>query len=433
MRKIYILLFLFSAGFIYAQTNWISEPRFTNEDLYKCYFTDSLHGWVIADSGQIIATTNGGSNWTIQKKQTGLTMVDVFFLNSQTGWVIGWLSNFVEFGTFIYSTTNGGMNWSSYRFPDTTVLINTIFFHNANTGFFGCASAPQSKIYKTINGGVNWQQCYIDSGVVAKFPVRNIRFLNQNTGFGAGGYIDINGIVWKTTDGGNNWTAFSVGPEPMNYISTRDSNHIFISGGDYEYGVTVVSSTNSGQNWIYDATSIFGIGMSVSHRTTNEFWVPTGFSQCLIKTTNSGEKYIVYPSPDSANINCLLFTDSLHGYAVGAGGKFLKYIPNNTSVGNEGTEFVNEFKLFPNYPNPFNSSTVINYTVPIPAYITITLYDVSGRKISDIFSGVKNSGRHSVRYQMNDFASGIYFYTVTAKSLGNAGITTKTGKLVLVK
>lgn len=420
-------------GFANSQSHWQSQPKISNSDLYRCIFTDSLHGWVIADSGQIIATTNGGNSWTVQKKQTEITMVDLFFLNSQTGWVIGWLSNFIEFGTYIFSTTNGGTNWIPYRFPDTTVLVNAIYFHNQNSGFFGCASAPESKIYRTSNGGINWQQCNVDSGVVAKFPIRYMKFLNQTTGFASGGYIDINGVLWKTTDGGSNWSAFSVGPEPMNYISIWDSNHIVIAGGDFEYGVTVVSSSNSGRDWYYDATNIFGIGMSASHRTVNEYWIPTGFSQNLIYTDNNGQKYHTISSPDSTAVNCLVFTDSTHGYAVGAGGKFLKYIPLHTSIGNEGTILADGFQLHPNYPNPFNSATVINYTLQIPSYITITLYDISGRKIQDIFSGVKNSGRHTIRYQMNDFASGIYFYTVTSKVLTGGEVNSKTGKLVLVK
>lgn len=424
---------MFVTGFASAQQRWESYPKICNEDIYKCFFVDSSYGWVIADSGQIIATTNSGNNWVVQKKLPSISMVDIYFRNAQTGWAVGWIYDFINFGTYIYSTTNGGNYWSSYLLPDTTLLVNSIYFLNQNTGFIGCASAPERKIYITTDGGINWTVCGIDSSATANFPVRNIRFLNQNTGFAVGGFIDINGVLWKTTNGGQYWHSYSLAPEPFNYISIWDSNHILAAGGDYEFGISIIRSSNSGNNWTYNPTSIFGIGMSISHRTVRELWVPSGFSQSLIVSTDGGMKFETYPTPDSSTINCLLFTDSLHGFAVGTKGSFLKYTPSPVGIGNEGITKVEDFHLYPNYPNPFNSSTIINYSLSIPSYITITIYDVSGRKIEDIYHGIKNSGKYSIRYDMKDYSSGIYFYSITSKSLLKGNIISRTGKMILIK
>ena len=68
-----------------------------------------------------------------------------------------------------------------------------------------------------------------------------------------------------------------------------------------------------------------------------------------------------------------------------------------------------------NYPNPFNPSTTISYTVPSDGRVLITIYDVLGRKVADLYDGVVTAGSHSVIWNGSNFASGIYFYRITFK------------------
>ncbi|NQT26894.1 T9SS type A sorting domain-containing protein [candidate division KSB1 bacterium] len=68
------------------------------------------------------------------------------------------------------------------------------------------------------------------------------------------------------------------------------------------------------------------------------------------------------------------------------------------------------FKLLNNYPNPFNSSTTINFKVNRVSYIEINIYDVSGRLALPNIKNYYNSGSHKLSIDMNDFASGVYYY-----------------------
>lgn len=62
-----------------------------------------------------------------------------------------------------------------------------------------------------------------------------------------------------------------------------------------------------------------------------------------------------------------------------------------------------------NYPNPFNSSTVIQYYLTLGDNISVDLYNSIGEKISSIFNGYKNSGEHNIRLDGNHLTSGMYF------------------------
>ncbi len=71
---------------------------------------------------------------------------------------------------------------------------------------------------------------------------------------------------------------------------------------------------------------------------------------------------------------------------------------------------LNEFQLFQNYPNPFNPSTEIFYVIPKSGNITLKVYNIIGSEVATLVDGFVNAGKHSIKFNAKDFASGIYFY-----------------------
>jgi hypothetical protein len=89
---------------------------------------------------------------------------------------------------------------------------------------------------------------------------------------------------------------------------------------------------------------------------------------------------------------------------------------------NSGVELPDIAAIESNYPNPFNSSTTIIYTVanlgPIPAQINIDIYDIGGRKVRSLLDSREEVGRHQSIWDgkddyNRDLASGIYFAKIT--------------------
>lgn len=68
------------------------------------------------------------------------------------------------------------------------------------------------------------------------------------------------------------------------------------------------------------------------------------------------------------------------------------------------------YSLFGNYPNPFNPTTTIKFSIAESGYVTLKVYDVLGREHGKIVDEFKEKGLYTVSFNANDLASGIYFY-----------------------
>jgi subtilisin family serine protease len=79
------------------------------------------------------------------------------------------------------------------------------------------------------------------------------------------------------------------------------------------------------------------------------------------------------------------------------------------------------------YPNPFNPSTTIRFSLPEAAKVVLNVYDISGCQVAQLVNGLREAGQHQVTFNGSNQASGIYLYTLTA------GQNTATGKMVLIK
>ncbi len=87
----------------------------------------------------------------------------------------------------------------------------------------------------------------------------------------------------------------------------------------------------------------------------------------------------------------------------------------------------NSYLFIEAYPNPFNPSTEIRFTIPEDGLAKVTVFDILGREIAVLYDGFIASGVHTRNFNASNFASGVYF--VRAESNGSAAYT----RLVLIK
>ncbi len=74
------------------------------------------------------------------------------------------------------------------------------------------------------------------------------------------------------------------------------------------------------------------------------------------------------------------------------------------------------FAVYQNYPNPFNPLTAIGYQLSAVSRVTLTVYDLMGRRIAVLAEGIQPAGIHSVVFDASDVASGVYIYRLDAVS-----------------
>ncbi len=408
--KIFLLsCFLVSGPDINAKNLWTKQNSPTSVNLRNCSFIDPLNGWASGDDGVIIHTSDGGNTFVIQNSTINYYINDIFFINKRLGWSVA-NESFFE-GSTILKTTDGGMNWNAENFPDSTKFLRTIFFLDSLNGFLAGSGGV---IYKTTDAGITWLAAVIDSSEFSGFPIFKIRFADNNLGFACGGYMDVAGIIWRTTNGGLFWKAENQSPEPFYDLFIMDPLQIIAVGGDFEYGVQITKTSNSGVNWNYESLGIFGQAYSIDFRTEREAWMALGYSKSWAYSSDSGESWSSVPTIDNSIINSVDFVDSLHGWAVGNDGVILRYDPLISIVNSTGPNNDLTFTLFQNYPNPFNPKTIINYQLSMFNFITLEVYDVLGNTVASLVNENQNPGNHSIEFEGSNLSSGIYFYELKA-------------------
>ncbi len=86
-----------------------------------------------------------------------------------------------------------------------------------------------------------------------------------------------------------------------------------------------------------------------------------------------------------------------------------------------------EISLEQNFPNPFNPTTQIRYSIPEQQLVRLEVYDVMGRRVQVIQDGLQQAGWHIVQFDGSNLSSGVYFYRLSTES------ALKTGRMTMIK
>lgn len=429
----FLLIFLLLAASISLNRNvcaeWIISVSPVNVNLRSCVMVTPSKGWATGDDGVIIHTSDGGTTFTQQFNPVNYYINDVCFVNERLGWIVA--NETFPGGSTIISTTNGGLNWTAEKFKDSTRLFRTIYFLDSLTGFlagFGGA------ISKTTDCGKSWFSANVDTSTFSGFPINKISFADQNTGFAVGGYIDVAGIIWRTTDGGLNWSAGDYSPEPFYDLLTTSNSNIIAAGGDFEYGVQISITTDKGVTWTYNNLEIFGQAYSISSRTDNELWMALGYGENWAVTYNAGANWSTIPVQENVRLLAVDFADSLHGIAVGAEGVVYRYVHHSTSVFQESA--ISEPVSFhlKAYPNPFNPSTTLSFVVNSASVINLEIFSPAGRlMLKPVNEKRFDAGQHTIPINASDFPSGAYFARITSTHINSGAKSTESVRIILMK
>jgi len=381
--------------------NWLSKSL-GMEHLFSVNFTDKSTGWAVG--GTIIKTTDSGESWFRQESDANGFLNSVYFKDNNSGFAIG------DVGTII-QTTNGGEDWINKTSGVNTKLSSIYFIDNYN----GWIAGDSGIILKTTNSGENW--IIKSSGV--NNNLHSISFVDINTGWVGG-----ENIILKTTDGGENWFIQLTSSDYWAYsIYFTDINNGWATG----YG-TILHTTNGGEDWITQLNPPIYVELnSIYFINSQTGWAVGGqgvgnYLYVFAKTTNGGENWEI-ESLMGLNffgswLSSVYFTDINTGWVVGSEGIILHTTNGGVSFVEEEQidEIPTEFLLSQNFPNPFNPSTKIKYSVPQSSNITLTVFDILGNEIETLVNEEKPAGTYEVEFNASALPSGVYFYQLKAGS-----------------
>ena len=86
-----------------------------------------------------------------------------------------------------------------------------------------------------------------------------------------------------------------------------------------------------------------------------------------------------------------------------------------TNVEDSGNLYIpKEYKLEQNYPNPFNPSTTIEFALPTPGFVTLSIFNILGEKVATLISEELTSGSYKYHWDARRLTSGVYLYKLEA-------------------
>jgi len=225
--------------------------------------------------------------------------------------------------------------------------------------------------------------------------------------------------------------------------NTADSMRIFLDGvqvSAVESTITLLGGTQqiaigngSADLWNDRFEGFRGmideVRFSVVERYTSDFSLPTAPFQ-----TDNLTLALWHFDEGSGNTTADATGNGFVGTFGGFGSDYLvdvnsapTWVEVATIVANEDVEVPERFTLEPNYPNPFNPSTVIEFTVPRSSKVELAVYNLLGQRIQVLVNDSRAPGRYSVSFNASHLASGVYFYTLKADK------THLVSKMLLIK
>lgn len=397
---------------------WVLQTSGTAQTLYSVEAVNESICWAAGANGTVRRTTDGGATWLNGNPNPGIitgNIKNIEAIDANNAWV----TTSPGIMTYIYLTTNGGNNWIQV-YSQNGGYINGIHMISETNGFaFGDPIAFIWRILVTTNGGLNWTQ-------LATSPLAGSSSQGFNNCFQVtppyiwfGSYP---GQIFRSTNNGINWS-FHYTPGIVSVFAI----HFNSPSLGFASSISMVKSTDAGSTYISHPTAGLG-NINGIEGSGNNLWYLRGTS--IYKSTNGGDNWILDYSttytqldidfPDSIN-GCLL------GWSVGNGGSISKMTEAPVGISSSNNGIPNEYTLEQNYPNPFNPVTTINYSIPKACHVQITLYDVTGKKITGIVDEYKPAGTYSINFDASHLASGMYFYRI------EAGDFAAVKKMMLVK
>ncbi|MCP4633202.1 MAG: T9SS type A sorting domain-containing protein, partial [candidate division Zixibacteria bacterium] len=116
--------------------------------------------------------------------------------------------------------------------------------------------------------------------------------------------------------------------------------------------------------------------------------------------------------------------------SFGAGGRdfwLLNFSEERTAINDDNIQLVKGPVLINNYPNPFNSTTNICYYLANDENISLSIYNLAGKRIETLINSYIQSGQHNITWDASGYSSGVYFYKLTTEN------QTFTKRMVLLK
>ncbi len=375
-----------------------SIPGVSGGEISMICAVSEMKAWVAVHSAAvqgIYHTSDGGQTWARQESadynhNTSFPNV-VHFFNENDGFCQGdGVDGYLE----CYTTSDGGANWT--RVPEEN-LAPTLSGEWGVVGYYDAIgdniwfSTNKGRVYRSTDKGHNWEAFQIEGNA----DYTDVRFINPEHGLAeiiSNG--SASGNLYETFDGGQTWAA-------VNFSGPKYKNHFdAVPGTENTWVSSGAAQGSSGISYSFDG----------GHTWSTTSWEDVQDIQMLAMDWYNNETAVVGGFNTNPDEGMFLFDGKL----------------GETGIDEEQLT-ASSFALISNYPNPFNPSTTINFTLSSSEVINLAIYNHQGEKVQELASGKFKAGNHSINFDGSSLASGIYYTKLSSVK----GVVTN--KMVLIK
>lgn len=286
-------------------TQWTSQVSNTTTDLYGLHFPDATNGWAVGADGFITKSSDSGANWSSQTSGTIRSRDGIFMIDDNTGFTVGDRA-------IICSTTDGGaMDWSVTQITGYSgVFMHDVHFPTSDIGYI---SANSGTVFKTIDGGDNWTDVSVPSAVTR---YRGVYFVSSSTGW----LVGSGGNIVHTTNGGTSWqNQTSQSGTQLHGVDFIDASNGWVVGTN---GI-IKKTTDGGVTWVPLTSGVTTLLKAVDFIDASNGWA-VGEGGVILRTEDGGASWYQQPADVSEDLHDIqAFSDQV-AIAVGVNGTVLK-------------------------------------------------------------------------------------------------------------
>jgi photosystem II stability/assembly factor-like uncharacterized protein len=401
---------VFPSGQLRAQ--WIVQNAETPENLTDVVMLDSVTAIAIGDRNAILRTTDAGTAWVNETIMLSATFHwnAVSFSDKLNGTIVGDYT--------VWTTTDGGIKWTPRTAPSAQKSLSVIQL-SPTLVYVGCDSGY---LYHSTDTCKTWSVEKISSGEIRSIFIWKGTYVPE---LGAPFYaLTPYSLCMSRIYPSSGWKEdtleqmLGLGSQAFDGEFSNGGGPGFIVGvqGDLRADPTILRKNMSDTVWRKVTTGIMKDGelYGVSSPSSKVVYV-CGSEGMIFKSTDGGDTWGAMTVQTKRNLKAIYFYNDHRGFAVGDSGTILYTLNGGVmDVVKEPPPLPDKFILYQNYPNPFNPTTTINYKLPVTTYVTLKVFDLLGREVATLVNEEMHAREHSVQWNAEQLASGMYFYYIEA-------------------
>jgi len=400
---------------ILAGTVWYSPAAAQTWVELTNPYTGGVNAFAFNSSGDMFAATAGGvyyspdngDNWI--QRNGGLTHTDVYtiIMNAYDDLLAG-----TDGG--VYYSVDDGITWAHTGLTDSVISLalaasSNVFAGTVNDGIF---------IGTSYGGG--WTNI---NGATLTKEVIAIAVNSSDIAFA----LTANDGIFRSIDYGEHWIDVTAGISgDLHCITINEDDDIFV--GTYNFDFGVYRSTNNGDDWelVNNGLNPGGAGVgkiiALAANSRGDLLAsggPIGVYE-IYRSDDNGDSWTYFGLDEQIwelGINesdDMFAAGFMYVYRLGA-------TALDVENDDQSAELPQGFALSPNYPNPFNPTTTIEFALPVRSDIGLTVYNVLGQRVRTLLERELPASEHRIEWDGTDdngnrVASGVYFYRLLTDS-----------------